>query len=515
MKVVVQSFGGWLILFFSCVSFCVTLQLPDREMLLEMEKIRRTGGNLTLRPEEEEFNSKLMKLKEAEMATAMETGLFPPAMHFFKAKELIEKSAVFDILKKMPKGGLLHIHDYAMVSPEWLIYNISYLPHCYVSFCKETVQFKFSKPSHPKKVYSCSKWILLETYRKNLKDVSAFDKSLLRNITLVTDTPEETYPTQASIWEKFESIFKISSGLINYAPVFKSYLYQGLLELYNDNVQYVEIRVTLPEIYEASGKVHGKAWSVKVFEKVATQFKKKYPDFLGLKLIYTTTRKRTVLQIKSAILTAMKLRTKFPNTVAGFDLVGWEDGGKSLFELQKVLRLPEIKKVKLPYFFHAGETDWEGTSIDNNLLDALLMDTHRIGHGFALAKRSELRRVVLKGDIAVEVCPISNQVLKLISDLRNHPAAFLLSEGYPVVVSSDDPAIFGSKGLSYDFYEMFMGVGGMSANLTTIKQLVLNSFKYSSMKPDEKKKALEVWEKKWNDFIESFVPSLNATTVSE
>ncbi|XP_013913627.1 PREDICTED: adenosine deaminase CECR1 [Thamnophis sirtalis] len=446
MKVVVQSFGGWLILFFSCVSFCVTFQLHDREMLLEMEKIRRTGGNLTLRPEEEEFNSKLMKLKEAEIATAMETGLFPPAMHFFKAKELIEKSAVFDILKKMPKGGLLHIHDYAMVSPEWLIYNISYLPHCYVSFCKETVRFKFSKPSHPKKLYSCSKWILLETYRKNLKDVSAFDKRWVKTFLIVTDTPEETYPTQASIWKKFESIFKISSGLINYAPVFKSYLYQGLLELYKDNVQYVEIRVILPAIYEANGKVHGKVWSVKVFKKVAAKLKKKYPDFLGLKLIYTTTRylSNEYLEICFFLLPT---RT-----------VGWEDGGKSLFELQKVLWLPKIKKITLPYFFHAGET--------------------------------------------------GAQVLKLVSDLRNHPAAFLLSEGYPIVVSSDDPAIFGSKGLSHDFYEMFMGVGGMSANLRTIKQLVLNSFKYSSMKPNEKKKALGVWEKKWNDFIESFLHSM-------
>ncbi|XP_026534468.1 adenosine deaminase 2 [Notechis scutatus] len=506
---VVQSFGGWLILFFSWVSLCVTIPVTEREKLLQMENARRTGGNLILGEQEENFNHNLMQLKKREITKAMETGIFPPAMHFFKAKDFIEKSDVFNILKKMPKGGLLHVHDYAILSPDWLIYNASYLPNCYICFCpKWTVQFKFSKPSLPTKVPLCSKWILLTTYRKRLKDPSEFDRSLLRNLTLVTDTPVKTYPTQAFIWEKFENIFKTASGIINYAPVFKSYLYEGLQELYEDNVQYVEIRVILPPIYELDGSLHDKFWSVAAVEEVTKQFVNSHPDFVGVKLIYTTLRKQSVSQIEEAILTAIELRTKFPDTVAGFDLVGWEDGGYSLWELRKALRLPETKGVKLPYFFHAGETDWEGTSVDNNLLDAVLLNTIRIGHGFALAKHSEARRLALKQNIAVEVCPISNQVLKLVSDLRNHPAAFLLSEGHQIVVASDDPAIFGAKGLSYDFYEMFMGIGGMSADLGTLKQLVLNSLRYSSMQPDEKKKAKAIWQKKWDYFIDNSAASL-------
>lgn len=77
--------------------------MPDpkcREALIEMEASMQTGGLMVLNEKEKRLNSRLLQMKKDEVMRAD----FPPAMHFFKAKELIRKSPIFSLLQKMPKG---------------------------------------------------------------------------------------------------------------------------------------------------------------------------------------------------------------------------------------------------------------------------------------------------------------------------------------------------------------------------------------------------------------------------
>lgn len=122
-------------------------------------------------------------------------------------------------------------------------------------------------------------------------------------------------------------------------------------------------------------------------------------------------------------------------------------------------------------------TDWNGYGSDRNILDAILLNATRIGHGYALYKHPVLMDLVRQRQICLEVCPISNQVLGLVHDMRNHPATVFNVLNVPMVIASDDPGFWGATGLSYDFYYALMSFTGVDTGLGYVKQLVLNSLR--------------------------------------
>ncbi|XP_061108034.1 adenosine deaminase 2-A-like [Conger conger] len=473
---------------------------PDprhRDSLIQQEASQQTGGTVLLTEAERRLSTHLHKLKRQEV----EGPQFPPAMHFFKARPFIQRSPVFKLLQKMPKGAALHLHDFSVVGVDWLVKNVTYRRHCYICFTPtQSVRFVFSA-TQPRPLPCCSSWVLLETLRAKVDNTSDLDHSLMQNLTLFTDDPAAAYPSQDVVWSRFEETFLAALGLVTHAPVFKDYFYEALRQFYMDNVMYLELRALLVKTYELDGRLHDRAWSLEAYRDVARQFVTEHPDFLGARIIFTVHRGLNLSEAEAVVEEAMQLQKKFPEVMAGFDMVGREDRGRPLWYFREALSLPAERGVTLPYFFHAGETDWEGRDVDENLLDALLFNTSRIGHGFALTRHPLAKELSRKRGVAVEVCPISNQVLKLVSDLRTHPAASLMSEGHPMVVSSDDPATFGATGLSYDFYEAFVGLGGLSAHLGTLKELAMNSIRYSSLSPQLKDKALALWQRKWDQFI--------------
>ena len=67
---------------------------------MHQEASRQTGGRLLLTEAELRLSALLHKLKEQEMKSSD----FPPALHFFKAKPLIQRSLIYSLLQRMPKG---------------------------------------------------------------------------------------------------------------------------------------------------------------------------------------------------------------------------------------------------------------------------------------------------------------------------------------------------------------------------------------------------------------------------
>lgn len=113
-----------------------------------------------------------------------------------------------------------------------------------------------------------------------------------------------------------------------------------------------------------------------------------------------------------------------------------------------------------------------------------------------------------KRNICIELNPISNQVLKLVEDCRNHVGAIYLSDNYPVVVSSDDPAFWCASPLSHDFYVAFLGLASARQDLRVLKKLALNSIEYSAMTKAEKVEAKHKWSISWNHFIDQTLKTI-------
>ena len=67
-----------------------------------------------------------MSRKITELEASFESANFAPSQPFYKVKHLIESSEVFEMLKILPKGGVLHVHDFAITSVDWIIKNVTY-----------------------------------------------------------------------------------------------------------------------------------------------------------------------------------------------------------------------------------------------------------------------------------------------------------------------------------------------------------------------------------------------------
>lgn len=98
--------------------------------------------------------------------------------------------------------------------------------------------------------------------------------------------------------------------------------------------------------------------------------------------------------------------------------------------------------VEIPFLFHCGETLEMGSETDANLLDALLLKSKRIGHGFALARHPYVMERMKKDNVCLELCPISNEVLGLTPRVDGHAMYNMLANNVPCTVSSDNGTLF-------------------------------------------------------------------------
>ncbi|MDY7393800.1 adenosine deaminase [Aureibaculum sp. 2210JD6-5] len=136
---------------------------------------------------------------------------------------------------------------------------------------------------------------------------------------------------------------------------------------------------------------------------------------------------------------------------------------------------------------HAGEEGppeyiWEALN---------LLKIKRIDHGNNCLQDELLVEEIIKRDMALTVCPLSNTALQVVDDLKKHPLKKMMKLGLKVTVNSDDPAYFGGQ-LNQNFIKVQKAL-----NLTKndLYELAKNSFQYSLLKDEEKQVYLNELEK--------------------
>jgi aminodeoxyfutalosine deaminase len=161
-------------------------------------------------------------------------------------------------------------------------------------------------------------------------------------------------------------------------------------------------------------------------------------------------------------------------------IVAFGIGGDELSVPTKEFRpvYDKAAELGLHRLMHAGETGGP-----EKIREAIeLLGAERIGHGIAAIHDPKLMDMLAERGIPLEICPGSNMktgalALQLGRDhaaIENHPLPKLLRHGIPVVLSTDDPAMFHTT-----LQSEYENVARMGLTQEELQKLVEMGFQYA------------------------------------
>lgn len=343
--------------------------IKSRNQFINAENEQIFGMDIKLNEKEFIANRIIMKAKRKEVSIgSQDPDSFNPSRHIFEVMEKIKQSKLFKIIQKMPKGGILHIHNSAMCSTDYVV-SLTHRPHLWQYSNADNdkiLQFRFSRQQPTVKNGAdntpTGEWRLVSEVRAAMGS-SKYDEHVRNLFTLYDRKTDPRIENTNQLWNRFESIFSLVKGILSYAPVHMAYYLQAMKEMLADGVQYMEFRGSL-KLYDLDGKIMNESEIVSMYCETQNQFIRENPSFIGTKFIFAARKLYNPDLIEHAFEVVNRLFKQFPTFLAGFDLIGQEDKAPSLLSFaQKILNLP--KELKL--LFHAGETNWWG-SVDENLV---------------------------------------------------------------------------------------------------------------------------------------------------
>lgn len=281
------------------------------------------------------------------------------------------------------------------------------------------------------------------------------ERWICEKMIITTDRAYGHGQTTNGAWACFNQGTRALKGLTNYESAYRRYIGDAIDGMMADKVMYAEIRDMLFNKTIVSDDGLRQLGHFEQMRMVCEEVEKKTQSLIhpeafpfGLKIIYSTPRSipRDAMMVELENCLALKLA--YPSLICGFDLVGAEDRKNHIGHYADLLvafsQTCRELSISIPFIFHAGESllDAGGTNNpdNSNLYDALLLGAKRVGHGVAILKHPTLVEAFKKERICLELCPVSNELLGLCGNIREHAFTALLNQGLPCTLNADNPS---------------------------------------------------------------------------
>lgn len=467
--------------------------LQNRTNLITAENAVRFDSDPSILDTQENIaNDFFIQLKNREISRMKEREKFPPSSYFLDIKRFIDQSSLLLTLKSVPKGAMLFGHMQTMGDYKMLIDDASVLPNCFIYTGPDNASwkngsFRFAAQSPG------PQWRSFQEM-KNILGAS-FEKEMYESITLGKDD----YPYEDIPEEYGKSLFRID-GLLSYKPLFRSYMLNVFKSLIRDNITYVELHSSFNGMYDLKRSYFNAFTELDLYMSIKSELQKDHPDF-DFKIIYSVGQSQKRKSLLEHYETAIMLKKKYPEIIAGFDFAGINytvDGFKGFLERYLQVQAENTVGSNIALYYNPKEDEKE---LNENIYDAILLGCTRVGYGYQLTKYPLLMDLIKQKDIAIEISPISNQVLGYSADLSDHPANIYLKHGMPVVLGSENQGIM-KFSYSHQYYEAVLA---WDLDLAGIKKLILNSIRYSHQPKWKKQQMEDLWRSRWRKFIQQLI----------